>query len=196
MREAWTLLHTNYSDDSDGHSYGQLVIGSFITTKRLLMSHAGFFCETSNNPGDSASLQSRFGAPWLLAFPKTKITFESEETSDRRWDSEIYNGAADGDSENCLRFPRCLLWWALWHHCPMYNVSCIFSKCLYFSCYMPGFLLDRPHISWMISPKLLTKETHHTLLRKKKFKENSFCSYFLFYHPFPLGSGRLVCPRW
>ena len=33
------------------------------------------------------------------------------------------------------------------HHCPMYNVSCIFfNKWLYFSYYMAGYFLDRPHI--------------------------------------------------
>ena len=31
-------------------------------------------------------LQPRFGALQLLAFPKTKITFEREEISDHRWD--------------------------------------------------------------------------------------------------------------
>ena len=32
-------------------------------------------------------------------------------------------------------------------HCPMYNVSCIFfNKCIYFSYYMVGYLLDRPCI--------------------------------------------------
>ena len=46
------------------------------------MSCAEFFGETSNHPGDSAPLQPRFGALQLLAFPKTKITFEREEISD------------------------------------------------------------------------------------------------------------------
>ena len=32
-------------------------------------------------------------------------------------------------------------------HCPMYNISCIFfNKCLYFSYYMAGYLMDRPVI--------------------------------------------------
>ena len=46
----------NYSDDSEGHSSGQLLIGSFIMTMHLLMHHvcAEFFGETSNYPGDSA----------------------------------------------------------------------------------------------------------------------------------------------
>ena len=43
-----------------------------------------FFGEMSNHPGDSAPLQPRFGALRLLAFPKTKITFEREEISDFR----------------------------------------------------------------------------------------------------------------
>ena len=68
-----------------------------------IMSHAEFFGKTSNHPGDSGPLQPRFGALWLLAFPKTKITFEREGTSDHRWDSEKYNRAADGDWENCVR---------------------------------------------------------------------------------------------
>ena len=61
----------------------QLVIGSFITM-HLLVHHVFYtiFGETSNHPGDSASLQRRFGALRLLAFPKTKITFEREEISD------------------------------------------------------------------------------------------------------------------
>ena len=43
--------------------------------------------------------------------------------------------------------PTCLLWRGLRHHCPMYNVPCIFcNKCLFFSYYMAGYLLDRPCI--------------------------------------------------
>ena len=55
-----------------------------------------FFGETSNHPGVSASPQQ------LLAFPKTKITFEREEI----WLSMRFRkicGAADGDWENCVR---------------------------------------------------------------------------------------------
>ena len=63
-----------------------------------IRSHEEFFWETSNHPGDSACLQPRFGALWLLAFPKTKITFEREEISDCWWDSGKYEVAADGGS--------------------------------------------------------------------------------------------------
>ena len=50
------------------------------------------------SPRDSAPLQPRFGALWLLAFPKTEITFEREEISDYWWDSGKYDQAADGKS--------------------------------------------------------------------------------------------------
>ena len=73
-------LRGNYSDDSEGGSYGQLVIGSFIMTMCLLMHHVS--CRVFYHPGDSAPLQPTFGALWLLAFPKSKITFEREETVD------------------------------------------------------------------------------------------------------------------
>ena len=114
-----------------------------------ITSCAEFFCETSNHPGDLAPLQPRFGTLQLLAFPKTKITFEREEISDHRWDSGKYESTADGDWENYVRPHGCLLWGGLRHHCLMYNVfvSCIFfNKCLFFSYYTAGYFLDRPHI--------------------------------------------------
>ena len=43
-----------------------------------------FFSEVSNHPGDLAPLQPRFGTLQLLAFSKTKITFEREEISDHQ----------------------------------------------------------------------------------------------------------------
>ena len=122
-------------------------------------SRAEFFGET-NHPGDSAPLQPRFGALWLLDFPKTKITFEREEISDDRCDSGKENGTLDDKWKKgfCRVFwaveemlgelcevPRCLLWRKLRCHGPMqrFLVSCIFfNKCLYFSYYMAGSFLD------------------------------------------------------
>ena len=48
-------------------------------TCSCIMSFTEFFGETSNHPGYSAPLQPRFGILWLLAFPKTKVTFKREE---------------------------------------------------------------------------------------------------------------------
>ena len=133
-----TFLWRNYSDDSEVCSYGQLVIGSFITTTHLLMHHVScrVFGETSNHPGDSALLQPRFGALWLLAFPKTKITLERGETSDHRWDSGKYNGRVGGDWENCVRSQGAYFEgdWDIIVLCTVFLVSCIFfNKCLCFS---------------------------------------------------------------
>ena len=47
-------------------------------------------------------LQPRFGALNLLAFPKTKISFEREEISDYWWNLGKYDGAADSNWENCV----------------------------------------------------------------------------------------------
>ena len=105
-------------------------------TCSCVTSCAEFFGKTLNHPGDSVPLQPSFGTLWLLAFPKTKITFEREEISDHWWDSRKYNGAADSDWENCGRSQGAYLK-GVKCHCPVDNVSCIFfKKCLYFSNYM------------------------------------------------------------
>ena len=65
--------------------------------------HVEIFGKISNHPDDSVPLQTRFGTLWLLAFTKTKITFEREEISDCWWDSGKYNGAADGNWESYVR---------------------------------------------------------------------------------------------
>ena len=121
-------------DNSEGYCYGKLVIGSFITqhAHSCITSRAEYFCETSNHPGDSAPLQPRFGDLQLLAFPKTKITFEREEISDHLWDSGKYNLAADGDWENCVRSQGAYFEedWGITVLCTM---TCIFfKKSLYF----------------------------------------------------------------
>ena len=98
--------------------------------------HAEFFGETSNHPGDSAPLQPRFGSLWLLAFPKTKITFEREEISDHWWDSGNYDRATDGNWENCVRSQGAYFEgdWGVIVPCTMFLVSCVFfNKCLYVS---------------------------------------------------------------
>ena len=99
---------------------------SYITT------HAEFFGETSNLSGDLAPLKPRFGALWLLAFPKTKMTFGREEILDHWWDSGKYDGAADGDQENCVRSHGAYFEgnWSIIVLCTMFPVSCIFfNKC-------------------------------------------------------------------
>ena len=127
-----------------------LAASSWQHTHSCITSHAEFFVGTSNHPGDSTPLQPRFGALWLLAFPKTKITFEREEISDHWWDSGKYNGTADDNWENCVRSQGAYFEgdWCVIVLRTMFLVSCIFfNERLYFSCYMAGSLLDRPHIT-------------------------------------------------
>ena len=80
-----------------------LAASSWQCACSCITSHAECFGRTSNHPGDSAPLQPRFGTLKILTFPQTKITFEREEISNCWWDSGKYNGAADGDWENCMR---------------------------------------------------------------------------------------------
>ena len=87
----------NSLEDSEKHSYGPLVIGSFITTVYLLMRVHWRNAKLSR--WLSPPLQPRFGTLRLLAFPQTKITFEREEISDHQWDSEITMGQL---MENCV----------------------------------------------------------------------------------------------
>ena len=99
-------------------------------------SYAEIFGKTSNHPGDSAPLQPRFDTLWLLAFSKTKITFEREVILDHRWDSGKYDEAADVDWENCVRSQNAYFEekWVTIVLCTMFFVSSIFfNKCLCFS---------------------------------------------------------------
>ena len=107
-----------------------------------------FFGKTSNDPGVSAPLQPRFGALQLLAFLKTKITFEREEISNCQRNSGKYDRAADGDWENCVRAQDTYLEgdWGVIVLCTVFLVSCIFSKCHYFSQCTAGYFLDRSPI--------------------------------------------------
>ena len=98
----------------------------------------------------TATLQPRFGFLWLLTFPKTEITFERRDFRPLMRFRKIWQGSWWQLGELC-EVPRCLLWRGLRCHCLMCNISCIFfNKCLYFSYYMAGYLLDRPYICMYI----------------------------------------------
>ena len=150
LHSTWTLLHRHYLDDSEGHSYGatgdwQLHHDNVpANTSRLIQ----FFSKTSNHSGVPAPLQPRFGALWLLAFPKTKIIFERKQISDCRWDLRKYDGAADG---GCVRSQGACFEvdWGIIALYTMFLVSCIFfTKCLYFSItWLDSFWTDLIYVS-------------------------------------------------
>ena len=114
----------NYLDDSEGRSYGRLVIGSFNITTCLLMCHVScrVFWQNIKSPRWLGPLQPRFGTLQFLAFSKAKITFEREEISHHQWDSGKYDQTADGDWENCVRSHGAYFERGLRCHCPMYSV--------------------------------------------------------------------------
>ena len=112
-----------------------------------ITSHGEFFGRISNHWGDSDPLEPRFGTLCLLAFPKTKISFEKEEISDHQWDSGKYDRAADGNWKNYVRSQGAYFEgdWGIIVLRTMFLVFCIFfNKCIYFSYYMAGYLLDKP----------------------------------------------------
>ena len=102
--------------------YWWLAASSHQRACSCIMSHAEIFGKTSNHPGDLAPLQPIFGTLWLLAFPKTKITFERKKISDHQW----YQGSMMGQLMAIGR----ITWGPKMptlkgtHHCPMYSVSC------------------------------------------------------------------------
>ena len=76
-----------------------LAASSQQCTRSCITYGAEFFGKTSSHLGDSGPLQPRFGVLQLLAFPKTKITYEKEKISDPEWESGKCDRAADGDWE-------------------------------------------------------------------------------------------------
>ena len=96
---------------------------------------AEVFGKTSKSPRWLSPLQPSFGTFWLLAFPKTKITFAREEISDNYWDSGKYDGAFYGNWENCMKSQGTYFEgdWGITVLCTMFFISCIFcNKCLFF----------------------------------------------------------------
>ena len=128
-----------------------------------IMSHAECFGKTWNHPGDSAPLQPRFGVLQLLAFPKTKITFEKEEMSDDPWDSGKYDRVADGDWQNWVRSQGAYSEgdWGITVLCTVFLLPCIFfNKCLYFSYCMAGYFVDR-HIIYIFIFQALSLNSYY-----------------------------------
>ena len=122
-----------------------LAASSQQCTCSCIVSHAGFFGETSNHSGDSVPLQPRLGALQLLAFPKTKITFEREEISDHQWDSWKYDRATGGDWENCVRSQGAYFEgaWGVIAQCTFLVFYIFFSEWPDFSYCMAGCFLGR-----------------------------------------------------
>ena len=140
----------------NSHSYGQLVIGSFITTTCLqsfLVKHQ--MAQVTQPPP-----QPRFGAHDFWLFPKLKSPLKGrdfrrsvrcrkmQQGSWWQFQQRISQCFEQWKRcwENCVRFQGTYFEgdWGIIVLCTMILVSCIFNKCLYFSQYMDGYFLDRP----------------------------------------------------
>ena len=127
LHSAWTFLHGNYLDDSEGPSYGQLLIGSFIMTmyplnvsrlmQSFLVKHQ--IIQVTQLPYSPDLAPCDF---WL--FPTLKSPLKERDFRPSMRFKKIWQGSWCWLQELC-EVPRCLLWRGLRHHCPTYNVSCI-----------------------------------------------------------------------
>ena len=118
-----------------------LTASSWQHIRSSITSPAEFFDETSSHPSDSAPLQPRFGALNLLAFPKTKISFEREEISDYWWNLGKYDGAADGNWENCVG-SQCAYFegnWGVTVLCTMFFVSSSINVSIFYITWLDTF---------------------------------------------------------
>ena len=146
------FLHRNYSEDSEGHSCGQLVIGSFMTTTGPLMQHVScrVFWQNIKSPRWLSPLQLRFGTLRLLAFPKLKSPLKGNryQTINEIQDNLIRQLMVIGRTVWGLEVPTLKGTEVSLSYAQSFVYLVIFfNKCLYFSYYMVGYFLDRPHIS-------------------------------------------------
>ena len=115
--------------------------------RSCITSHVELFGKTSNHPGISAPLLSRFGILQLLAFPKTKTTFERDEISDHQWNSGKYNGTAD---ENWERYMRSQVGyfegdWGIIVLCTMFLVASSINVSVFYITWLDTFWTERVH---------------------------------------------------
>ena len=114
-----------------------LAASSWQVAQSCITSSAEFFLQNIRWP---RWLSPWFGILRFLPFPKTKITFGRKEISDHRWASGKYDRAADSYWEHCVRSQS-----AYFEGDRGIIVQSTMSlKCLYFSYYMTGYLLERP----------------------------------------------------
>ena len=83
------------------------------------------FLRNIQSPRWLSPLTPQIWYPVTSGFPKTKITWEIEEISDRQWDSGKYDRAAGGNWENCVRSQGAYFEgdWGIIVQCTMFLVS-------------------------------------------------------------------------
>ena len=114
------------SDDSEGHSYGQLVIGSFIMPMRPLMHHV--WCTVFLAKHQITQVTETRYSPDLVPcnfwlFPKLKSPLRGKRFQTVSEIQENMTGPLMAIGKTVCEVPR--LWRGLRCHCPVYSVSCI-----------------------------------------------------------------------
>ena len=103
------------------------------------------FGETSNHPGDSANPPTAQNwHPVSSGFFQNKITFERKEISDHWWDLRKYDGAADGDWENCVRSQGAYFEgdWSIIVLCTIFLISSSINVSIFYSTWLDTFWTD------------------------------------------------------
>ena len=112
-----------------------------------IMTHAEFFGQTSNHPGDLAPYSPDLVPCDFCLFLKLKSPLKGKRFQNFNDSQENTVGAADDNWENYVRSQAAYFErdWGITVLCTMFFISCIFfNKCLYFSYYMAGYFMDKP----------------------------------------------------
>ena len=133
--------------DENDHISGQLMTGNYIITVCPLMRHVGcrVFGETSYHSGDSAPLQPRLDALWLLPFPKIKSLLKGKrfQTIDETQENTMGQLMTIGRTVWGPKLPPLKGDWDVIVLCTLFLISCIFfNKYFCFSYYVDGYFLD------------------------------------------------------
>ena len=121
------FLHWNCLDDSEGCSYEQLVIGSFITTMHPCMHHVS--CTLSHAKHQITQVTQPHYSPDLAPcdfwfFPKLKSPLKGKRFQTIHEIQENMTGQLMATGRT-MWGPREPTWRGLRHLCPVYSVSCI-----------------------------------------------------------------------
>ena len=96
--------------------------------RSCIIFHVSFFWQNIKSPRWLSPTTAQIWCPATSGFSHTsKTTFERKEISDHGWDSGKYDGVADGDWENWVRFQGAYFEgdWGIIVLCTLFLVSCI-----------------------------------------------------------------------
>ena len=121
-----------------------LAASSWQHTRSCITSHAGCFCETSNQPGDSAPYSPDLVPCDFWLFPKLKSPLKWKRFQTINEIQEKMTGAADSIWENCVRSQGAYFEgdWAVIVLCTMVLVSSSINVSIFHITWMDTFWTD------------------------------------------------------